>query len=66
MATQPAFEEFRPIYLQVPPSRLESTEGFPFEFEMGRRMVHELNIKINYSLRKCRMRMKSSRVAQHN
>jgi hypothetical protein len=42
VATQPAFEEFTPIKLQAPPSRLESLEGFPFEFELGRRMVHEL------------------------
>ncbi len=42
MATRPTFEEFRPIKLQVPFSRLESTKGFPFEFELGRRMVQEL------------------------
>jgi hypothetical protein len=42
VATQPAFEEFTPIKLQVPPNRLESLEGFSFEFELGRRMVHEL------------------------
>jgi hypothetical protein len=40
--TQLAFEEFRPAELQVPPSRLKSVEGFPFEFELGRRMVQEL------------------------
>jgi len=39
VATQPIFEEFKPIDLQVPPSRQESAKGFPFEFELGRRMV---------------------------
>jgi hypothetical protein len=42
VATQPALEEFRPTKLYVPPSRPESAKGFPFECEMGRRMVHEL------------------------
>jgi hypothetical protein len=28
--------------LQVPPSEPKSTQGFPFEFELGRRMVQEL------------------------
>jgi hypothetical protein len=42
MATQLAFEEFRPAELHVPPSRPKFAEGFPFEFELGRRMVHEL------------------------
>ncbi len=42
VATQPTFEVFRPTKLQVPPSRLKSVEGFPFEFELGRRMVQEL------------------------
>jgi hypothetical protein len=42
VATQPTFEELRPIELKVPPSRLEYGEGFPFEFEMGRRMVQKL------------------------
>ncbi len=36
------FEEFRPVELQVPPSRPEFAEGFPFEFEQRRRMVEEL------------------------
>jgi len=39
VATQLAFEKFRPAKLQVLPSRLESTKGFPFEFEIGRTMV---------------------------
>jgi hypothetical protein len=39
VATQLAFEEFKLVKLQVPPSRLESAEGFPFEFELRRRMV---------------------------
>ncbi len=42
MATQPTFEEFRPTDLQVPSSRPKFAEGFPFEFELGRRMVQEL------------------------
>jgi len=42
VATQLAFEEFRLAELQVPPNKLESTKGFPFEFELGRRMVREL------------------------
>jgi hypothetical protein len=42
MVTQPTFEEFKPTKLQVPPSRPKSTKGFPFEFELGRRMVQEL------------------------
>jgi len=40
--TQLAFEEFRLVEQQVPPSRPESTEEFPFEFELGKRMVQEL------------------------
>ncbi len=40
--TQLAFEEFRPAELQVPPSKPKFVEGFPFDFELGRRMVHEL------------------------
>jgi hypothetical protein len=39
VVTQPTFEESRPTELQVPPSRLEYAKGFPFEFELGRRMV---------------------------
>jgi hypothetical protein len=42
METKPTFEKFRPIKLQVPFSRSKSTKGFPFEFELGRRMVLEL------------------------
>jgi hypothetical protein len=33
VATQHAFEEFRPTKLQVPPTRPKYTKGFPFEFE---------------------------------
>ncbi len=40
--TQPTFEKFKPLELQVPPDKSKSTEGFPFEFKLGRRMVHEL------------------------
>jgi hypothetical protein len=42
VATQLTFEEFRLVELQVPPTRLEFAEGFPFEFELGRKMVQEL------------------------
>jgi hypothetical protein len=33
---------FRPIELQIPPSRPKSIKGFPFEFELGKRLVQEL------------------------
>jgi hypothetical protein len=39
MVTQPIFEMFRPIELGVPPSRLKCVNIFPFEFELGTRMV---------------------------
>jgi hypothetical protein len=39
MVTQLAFEEFRPTELHVPPNRQKIVKGFPFEFELGRRMV---------------------------
>jgi hypothetical protein len=42
VAKKLASEEFRPTKLEVPPSRVESTKGFWFEFELGRRMVEEL------------------------
>ncbi len=42
VATQPTFEKLRPTKLHVPPSQLESIEGFPFEFELGKRMVQDL------------------------
>jgi len=42
VATRFAFEEFRPAQLQVPPNRPKFAKGFPFEFELGRRMVQEL------------------------
>jgi hypothetical protein len=47
--TQLAFKEFRPTKLQVPPSRLESAKGLPFEFELGRRMVKELGSSVQRS-----------------
>jgi hypothetical protein len=46
MVTQFVFEEFRPAKLKVPPSRLESAEGFPLEFKLGRRMVQELGSSV--------------------
>jgi hypothetical protein len=39
VATQHAFEVFRPSKLQVPPSIPKFAKGFPFEFELGRRTV---------------------------
>ncbi len=42
VATQPTFEKFRLAKLQVSPNRPKSAKGFPFEFELGKRMVHEL------------------------
>jgi hypothetical protein len=42
VATQLAFEEFRPAKLQIPLYRPKFAEGFPFEFELGRRMVQKL------------------------
>ncbi len=39
---QSIFEEFRLVELEVPLSKLESAKGFPFEFELGKKMVHEL------------------------
>ncbi len=32
--------------LQVLPSKLESTKGFPFEFEIGRTMVQEMGSSV--------------------
>ncbi len=49
MATQPTFEELRLAKLHVTPSRPECVEGFPFEFELGRRMVHELGSSVEGS-----------------
>jgi hypothetical protein len=40
--TQFVFEDFKLVELKVSPSILEFAKGFPFEFELGRRMVHEL------------------------
>jgi hypothetical protein len=39
---QLSFEKFKPIELKVLPIRPKFIEGFPFEFELGRRMVQEL------------------------
>jgi hypothetical protein len=50
VATQLAFEEFKPVKLQVPPNRPESIEGFPFEFKLGRRMVQELGSFVERSI----------------
>jgi len=42
VAKQLTFEEFRSVELELPLNRPKSIEGFPFKFEQGRRMVHEL------------------------
>jgi hypothetical protein len=42
VVTQSIFEKFKLEELEVPPNRPESSEGFPFEFKLGRRMVQEL------------------------
>jgi hypothetical protein len=47
--TRLAFEKFRLAKLQVPPDKPKSTKGFPFEFKLGRRMVHELRSSIEGS-----------------
>ncbi len=49
MATQLAFEEFRLVELQVPPSRPKSAEGFLVEFEFRRRMAQELGLFVERS-----------------
>jgi hypothetical protein len=42
METQPYFEMFIPSKLHVPINKPEYVEGFPFEFELGNRMVQEM------------------------
>jgi hypothetical protein len=37
--TQPSFVEFKPSKLQVLVSRPRFEKGFPFEFELGSRLV---------------------------
>jgi hypothetical protein len=49
VVTQPVFEEFRLAKLHVPPSRPKSRKGFPFEFELGRRIVQELGKSVEGS-----------------
>jgi hypothetical protein len=39
VAIQPTFEKFKLVELEVPPSKPESTKGFPFEFKLGKIMV---------------------------
>jgi hypothetical protein len=40
--TQPSLVVFRPSKLHVPVSRLGFTWGFPFEFELGSKLVQEM------------------------
>jgi hypothetical protein len=49
VATQPAFEECKPTYLHVLLSRPKSIKGFPFEFELGRKLVQELRSSVEGS-----------------
>ncbi len=49
MTTQPAFEKFKLVELEVPPSKLEFVEGFMFEFELRRRMIQELGSSLEGS-----------------
>jgi hypothetical protein len=37
--TQPSFAIFGPLEIHVPNNRLGFTKGFPFEFELGSRLV---------------------------
>ncbi len=43
---QPYFEMFKPSELHVLVSRLESAKGFPFEFELGSKMVQEMGSSV--------------------
>jgi len=45
-----AFEKFKQVKLKVLPSRPKSIEGFPFKFELGRRMVQELGSFVEVSV----------------
>jgi hypothetical protein len=49
MVVQSIFEEFRLAKLEVPPSRLESIEGFTSEFELKKIMVQELGSSVEGS-----------------
>jgi hypothetical protein len=40
--TQPSFEVFKPLEIQVSDSRPKSVKGFPFEFELRRKMVQKM------------------------
>jgi hypothetical protein len=42
MKTEPSFAIFKPLEIWTLGSRLRSTKGFPFEFELGSRLVHEM------------------------
>ncbi len=50
MVTQLAFEKFKPLELHVPPSRPKFVKGFPFKFELGRRMMQELGSFVEGSI----------------
>ncbi len=40
--TQPLFVVLKPSEIQVPSNKPGSKEGFPFEFELGSRLVQEM------------------------
>jgi hypothetical protein len=47
--TQLSFAMFKPLELQVPISKLGSTEGFPFEFELESKLVQKMGTSTNGS-----------------
>ncbi len=40
---------FKPIEVLITPNRLEFAKGFPFELELGRKMVQELGSFMKWS-----------------
>jgi hypothetical protein len=49
MEKQLPFVVFKPLELKVPVNRLGSVEGFPFEFELGSTLVHEMGSSVEGS-----------------
>jgi hypothetical protein len=47
--TKPSFVEFRPLELQVLISKPRSAKGFPFEFELGSRLLQEMGSSVEGS-----------------
>jgi hypothetical protein len=50
MPKQLVFEKFKLEELEIPPNKSKFAEGFPFEFELGRRMVQELGSSTKESI----------------